>query len=244
MLHANQLLGFNAGRTTGDIKFVGGATASKAGAASGTSTIPLNSGLTGGIASAVSNGDLVIAVFATGTVVNRTLSITDGTSEYALFRSEQYINHTYDCSLRVGYKFVSGDTAVTFGPTGAVEDAGAMAVYVFRGVDQAAPEDTPATGANNTGSGLADPPSITPVTPGAFVVAIGAAGTITNYTFTSSDLEDFLTINSLDTYNTTLGIGHISTWAGGAVNPAAFGATTSPAGSSSWNAQTIALRPA
>lgn len=245
MLHVNQLIGFGAGGVTSSIQFVGGNTATKAGATSGTSTIALNSGLTGGIASAVSNGDFVIAVFAAGTAADRTLSITDGTNPYTLIGSELYADDTIDANLRVAYKVVSGDTATTFGPTGGSGEAAAMAVYVFRGVNVATPIDVTTTVATNINSALANPPSILPVTPGAFVVCAGAGGHFRGVaTFTSSDLSGFLTAGFDGTsQDVTVGVGHIPNWEAGAVDAAAFGFSAADTTNASWAAITCALRP-
>jgi hypothetical protein len=215
------------------IQFVGGATANKVGNTVATSTIALDSGLTGGIASAVSAGDLVIAAFATGSVADRTLSITDGSSK--------------DTNLRVAYKFMGGtpDTATTFGPTGNVDDAGAMAVYVFRGVDTGTPLDVAATTATGTNSGLPNPPSITPITAGAFPVHIGACGHSGGAdTFTSGTLVDFMTDGANDTNDATIGIGHVDNWTSGASDPAAFGFSQVDSNTFSWAALSLVLRPA
>jgi len=225
----------------GNIEFVGGSITSKVGATSGNSTISLTSGLTGGIASSVSDGDLVIAVFATGSSADRTLAITDGTNNYTLIGSELWSNDTNDTNLRVAYKFVSGDTSTTFGPTGNAQDAGAMAVYVFRGVD-ASPLDVSATTATGLSSTAADPPSIEPVTAGAFIVCIGATSEEPTFTV-PSDLIDFLQVRQTDTYPVALGIGHKDDWTSGAFDAAAF----APSFSDSipcWAAMSIALRPA
>lgn len=158
------------------IAFVGLATATKAGATSGNTTLSLSSGLTGGTRSAVQAGDLVIAAYSSSSTVDRTLAITDGTTAYTLIGSELYANDTYDINLRVAYKFMGStpDTATTFGPTGATSDAGATAVYVFSGVNATTPLDVAATTATALNSGLPNPPSITPVTAGAYIMCVGA----------------------------------------------------------------------
>lgn len=234
----------------GNIEFVGGQTASKVGSAGGTSTIALNSGLTGGIASAVSDDDLVIAAFSTGSSADRTLSITTG---YTLIASELYqvsTERTFDTNLRVAYKFVSGDTATTFGATGSTADAGAMAVYVFRGVDLTTPLDVAAVtavGEHTEVSGplLPNPPSITPVTPGAFIVCIGACGHDDGVdTLSSSDLTGFLSVGSDDSNDTSLGIGHIDNWSSGAFDAAAFTFSGTAGNVDTFCAMSIALRPA
>lgn len=227
------------------ITFVGKATAGKVGATSGTSTISLSSGLTGGSRDHVQAGDLVIAIFATGSAADRTLSITDGTTDYTLTGNELYANDTEDTNLRVGRKFmgVTPDGSVTFGPTGNTADAGTMGVMVFSGVDATTPLDVAVTEATGTNTGAANPPSITPATAGAYVVAIGATGCNTGATaFTSSDLTDFASVAQLDTEESALGFGYIA-WSGsGAVDPAAFTGNTGT--SNSWCAMSIALRPA
>ena len=142
------------------LQYVGGATATKAGATSGNSTISLTA-LTGGIASAAAAGDIVIAVFATGSTVDRALSITDGTTAYTLIGTELYSNDTYDTNLRVAYKVMGAtpDTNVTFGPTLNAADAGAMAVHVWRG--QAASPIGPVNTATGIDIGWPDGAAVT-----------------------------------------------------------------------------------
>ncbi len=227
----------------GGIQFVGGNTAAKGGGA-GNTTIALDSGLTGGIAASVATDDLVIAVFATGSTADRTLAITSG---YTLINAELYANDaTTDTNLRVAYKFMGGtpDTTTTFGPTGNTADAGAMAVYVFRGVDLTTPLDVAAVAASGTDTSRANPPSILPVTAGAFIVCIGAAGHLGGAdTFTSSDMTAFLTIGSNDANDVTIGVGHKPDWVSGAFDAAAFGHTEVDNVAYSWAAMSIALRP-
>lgn len=224
--------------------FIGSATAAKAGATSGDTTITLSSGLTGGSRSSVQTGDLVIAVFATGSTADRTLSITDGTNPYTLIGSELYANAAWDTNLRVAYKFMGGtpDTTVTFGPTGNTADAGAMAVYVFSGVDSTTTLDVAVTTASGSSS-VVDPPSITPVTTDAEIVVIAAAAYgFTAAAFTSSDLSSFVSLSSSGTNICTLGLGRHD-WTSGAFNPAAFGGKGADSGLS-WVAMSLALRPA
>jgi hypothetical protein len=228
------------------IQFVGGAVDSKVGATSGNTTIPLNSGLTGGLAASVSANDLVIAVFGTAATADRTLAITDGTNPYTLINSELYSNDLFDTNLRVAYKFMGGtpDTATTFGPTGDAADAGGMAVYVFRGVDTSTPLDVAAVPATGIDTSRANPAGITPTTAGAFVVAVGsAAHNGGSDTFTSGDLSNFRTAGANDTNDVTIGIGHINNWSAGESNPAAFGHSQADSADFSWAAMSIALRP-
>lgn len=227
------------------IQFVGGKSDTKDGATSGNSTITLDSGLSGGIASSVSDGDFVIAAFATTSTANRTLSITDGTNPYTLIGSELYSDDGADSNLRVAYKFVSGDTSITFGPTGNASDPGVMAVYVFRNVNQTTPLDVAVTTATGTNTGLANPPSISPVTDGTYIVVVGSGAVADPAArIASSDLTNFLSLQWSDTYHAVLGIGQKDDWSSGSFDPAAF--TYSAGGDftvNSWCAMTIAIRP-
>lgn len=250
MLLVNNLIGFGARDSSGGIQFVGGNTAAKAGAASGNTTIALGSGLTGGIDSAVATDDLVIAVFGSASFgSDRTLAITDGTNNYTLIGSEQFEGGGggHAINLRTAYKFmgVSPDASTTFGPTGNSTDAGAMAVYVFRGVNKTTPLDVTVKQSTIANSLLANPPSITPVTAGAFIVCVGGAahgGGVD--TFTSSDLVQFQTIGSDDFSDVTIGIGHKDDWTSGAFDAAAFGCTQTDSTLARSAATTLALRPA
>lgn len=250
MLMVNQLIGFGAGGPlyTGPIQFVGGATASQLGATSGTTSISLTSGLSGGIASFVQNEDFVIAVFGTGSNTDRTLSITDGTTEYELVTAEISNGITTKSNFRVGYKFVNGDTETVFGPTGATDEAGAMAVYVFRGVNQTTPLDvTPTT--NTQGpmlGGNIDPPAITPNTAGAYiVVAANSAQTDGVSTLTTSGLTDFITKGQTETsYDTIICIGHKPDWVSGEFTPADITKSGNENNNDAASSVSIALRPA
>lgn len=228
----------------GTIQYVGGVVGNKAGASSGNTTLSLT-GLTGGIGSSAAANDIVIAVFATGSTVDRTLAITDGTSNYTLIGSELYsAGVAFSSSLRVAYKIMGGtpDTTTTFGPTGDAADGGAMAIHVYRGVDTTTPLDATATTATGTGTSAVNPASITPVTAGALVVAAGGGAASTGAPYTTTDLYNFLSTVGVDSNDGEVGIGWRS-WTSGALDPAVW--TGGTAGSNdAWCAVTLALRPA
>jgi hypothetical protein len=248
MLQVNQLIGFGDSAGPSGIQFVGAASSGKLGATSGTSTIALNSGLSGGISSAVQSGDFVIGVFATcSDNVNRTLSITDGVSNYTLLGSELYraagATPYLASNLRAAYKFVTSDTDTTFGPSGHADDGGATAVYVFRNVNTTTPLDAAVTTATGTGTN-ANPPSLTPVTAGAFIVNIGMATEFSTETLSSGELTNFISVSALDTRKAILGIGHKPDWTSGAFDAATFSFTGANYSNQTWAALSIALRPA
>ena len=213
------------------IQFIGGAITNKLGATAGNSTMPLNSGLTGGAESFAQSGDFVIGIFASSSSGDRTLSITDGTTAYTLIGAELFGNSTLDVNLRVAYKFITeADTSVTFGPTGATTDVGCTAVYVFRYVDPTTPLGgvTPTTATIAT-SRLANPPSITPVTPRSYIVCVGSgcvASTGVGPYNTPADLTGWFTDTragaSTSFLTPIVGIGHKNDWTTGAFDAAAF----------------------
>lgn len=223
------------------IQFVGGRIQAQPGANSGSTNIFLNL-LTGGISSTAVAGDLVVAVYSTGSTVDQTLTIT-GTGAYTTIASELYSNGTsYDTNLLVAYRFITTDTSTSFGASGSAADAAALGVFVWRGVDTTTPLDVAATTATGTGTGRPTPPAITPTTSGAEIVAVGASAAATGAVFTTATLSNFFTVTSPDTNDANLGFGSFD-WVSGTYTPAQFGGGTTNA-VDSWAALTLALRPA
>lgn len=221
------------------ISYVGSNTGAWAGAAVGNNTVSLTA-LTGGVSSTAAAGDLVIAVYATGSSADRTLNITDGTNAYILIGTEQYSNGTtYDTNLRVAYKYLSAaDTSVTFGPTGNNQDAGAATVHVFRGVDSTTPigNIAPATG---TGTGRPTPAAVVSSNTSSFLFIVGAGSAITGAVYTASYLSGFRSVTSADTNDAMVGSGYV-TGITGTYTPAQFtGGTTGTA--DSWAAYSIEI---
>ena len=168
MLMVNQLTGFvSPRRNIGPIQFVGGQAAGVQASLS-TSSLTLSSGLTGGTRAFVRPGDFIIAAqLVSGDNPSRAAGITDGTTNYT-----QIVSLSSDRALLlVSYKFAtSNDTSTIFKESHSVDEGSATCVYVFSGVDTFNPFDTATTTASQTSASLANPPSITPVTPGAYIV--------------------------------------------------------------------------
>jgi hypothetical protein len=229
-----------------DVVFVGGVTGSKT--SSSNSTLALNSGLTGGIASAAASGDFVLAVYGVGSNSDDTLAITDGSTAYTLIGSElNSADGTRNINLRVAYKFITADTTTTFGGVSdATQDAGAKGIFVFRGVNVSTPLDVAATTATGIDTTRPNPPSITPVTAGSIIVSLGTGMKEHSETmsFSSSDLDSFRTQYAQGTlWGAVLGVG-LKT-GGGTFDPATFTlATGSDSTTAAWAAMSIALRPA
>jgi hypothetical protein len=203
-------------------------------------TVSLTS-LTGGLQSAPSAGDFVLIYYGTGSTSDRNL-VVSGYTEI----TELYANDTADTNLAVAYKFMGStpDTSLTLtGGTLSSSDGGAVYISVWRNVDPLFPFDVTTTTATGIDSGLCNPPAITPITKGSYVVSGGASGNNSNGTFTSSDLSDFRSSHGSDTNGVTIGGGY-RTWTSGAIDPAAFTLLGSGSNSTySWAAVTLALRP-
>ena len=223
------------------IEYVGGATGATGGRTS-TWTISLTS-LTGGVASAPAAGDFVVVFYAVGTS-NETsalaLSVTGYTQQALLFS-----NDAYEANLLVATKLLTGaDTSITLSQTYNAAYAGAATVHVFRNVNPTTPLDVAVQTVTQINTALANPPSITPATPGAWVVAGGGAGRQTgSATFTSSDLTAFLSAGQNDFRSVTAGAGYVAD-ASSTVDPAQFGLTQADSANFAAAAVTLALRPA
>jgi hypothetical protein len=179
------------------------------------------------------------------------LSITDGATDYGLLGSEIYADDTIKNNLRAASKFMGStpDTSVSFGPTGSSVEPGLIAVSVYSGVDPDTPLDVAVQTVAIANTNRANPPAITPETPGAFILCVGSGSTSTTIgltAFSSSDLTDFTSLKFSDfgnPYNCLLGMGHKTDWSSGEFDPAAF---TGPGDSTALSASalSIALRPA
>lgn len=228
---------------TSPIQYVGGTTAAIT-ASTGTTTNVSLTALTGGAATSAALGDLVIVYYGVGASADRTIGVTTaGYTEVAeLFSNDA----NFDTNLSVSYKVMgwSPDTEVTVSATGGINDAGAVVVQVWRGVDPLNPFDATYTQATGIDTVLCDPPSITPSTAGAIIIAGGAGGHGAGVqTFSSSDLSNFTTTGGPNATNDiTVGVGS-KIWTSGAFNPAAFTFSAADSTTYSWAAITLALRP-
>jgi hypothetical protein len=156
------------------IVYVGGATGTGTGA---TYSVSLTS-LTGGIASAAAEGDIVIVTtgWAGPSASNGNPGVT--TSGYTEL-SDIYGSDTRSANLSVDWKIMSStpDTSVTVSGYNNAAYGGATVVQVFRGVDQSTPIDVTTTTATGTNSNLANAAAITPTNAGALILACGIGTT-------------------------------------------------------------------
>jgi hypothetical protein len=205
-------------------------------------TITFGGNLTGGIASSASANDLVLVYFGTGSASDRNLVVAGYTEVAELFAADES-----STNLVVAYKFMGGTPDTNFiltGGTLSTADGGAVAVQVWRNVNVSTPLDVTPTTNTQINTVLCNPPPITPVTSGAYIVS-GGAGAHTRgvRTYGSSDLSGFITVGSgNDTYDATVGVGY-KQWVSGAFDPATFTFSEADSTTFSCAAVTLALRP-
>jgi hypothetical protein len=201
--------------------------------------------LTGGIATFPSPGDLVIAAAAFKGSNDRDFIITTGGyTEIADLYASAFENE----QMGVFYKVLTTyETSVEFTTTdGLGMQNGSSAVYVWRGAKLDNPLDVTTT--TNTKLGQPDAPSITTVTNGAVVIAVGAAagsnGAPQSDLTSPSGMTNFYQQRTGEGTNgqTVLGFASIARPTAGTYDPPTFN------GSSTNNdngacAVTIAIRP-
>lgn len=235
------------------ITYVGGKTGVlvSAATADNTTTVTLSSGLTGGSNTGVSAGDIVVVTVGSSGTADYVLFARDPSSvAYTLVASELYVNSSQrDANMRVMYKFMPAtpDASVIICPSGALAAHASYVIQVFRGVDPVTPLDVTALTATGTGNVSADPPSITPVTTGAFVVCAGvgaASDSATNAAYTNASLTNVVgrTGSVLLAARSYVSSGYFA-WTSGAFNASVF-VVASPTGTGrSWAAVSLVLRP-
>jgi len=206
--------------------------------------ISFGGNLTGGISSSAQEGDLVLVYFGYSITQGSAYplaSITDYT-EYVNISSTDFFIST----LIVGYKFMGAtpDSSLTINGGGGTICSGAVGVQVWRDVDSVTPFDVTRTTNTQSSTVEPNPPSITPITDGAYVVAGGhGAHSEGNQTFSSSDLDGFITQGQTVLTDSTIGLGY-KKWVSGSFNPAKFTFSGTDSTSCSNCSTTLALRPA
>ena len=223
------------------LSYVGGFKQGYTGTASNI-VVPLTT-LTGGTDSAPSADDIVVVCFSVGSTVALGIAIAGYTTIASGTASD-----TFDATLTAGYKLmgVTPDTSVTLtGGTISTAAAGVVEVHVWRGVDLVTPIDVTTVTTTGINSGTPTPPPLTPITPGAIILA-GAGNAHSGGStpvFTATYLSNFLTISANDTNDATGGLGSVE-WASGTYTPATWTWSGTPSSGFSRVAFTTALRPA
>jgi hypothetical protein len=234
----------NANSAQAAISYVGGRGGSAAGANSGTITVTLSSGLTGGSGSAVAAGDLVIVTVSIGTAARQPALSPSG---YTALTAQRTTATAFDANVQTSYKFMPStpDASLAIANSGSTADGIAYTVQVFRGVDPTTPLDgvTPTYATGSGTNNLPNPATITPATSGAWIYfGGGGANGATSATYAAGYLTNFLTFMGADTNAGTVGSGYYSAWVSGAYDGAVWTGGAANAGNS-WGSTTLVLRP-
>jgi hypothetical protein len=203
--------------------------------------------LTGGLGATALEGDIVIVAFSYTSADNTDRDLAPTTTGYTEL-ADLYFNDSFEAQTYVGYKIMGAtpDTAVTIPANGDTGEPSTVAVHVWRNVDQTTPIDVTTTTATAGNTSIADPPSITPTTAGSVVLAIGGAASNSAYlSGVPSGYSNGVLTNATSgsALVNSVGIGS-KAWTTGAEDPAVFSITGTDNGLGSWNAVTLALRPA
>ena len=226
-----KLIGGDSGSSSLPLEFVGGAALSVA----STSTPSFSlTGLTGGVGTAPSAGDIV---FVAVSFVNSTdQNITCTTAGYTEI-ADLYAFGTTNAQMAVYYKVLgSAETSVAFNTVTTTVATRAL-IHVWRNPN-ATPLDATSTTATSTTSGVPNAASITTVTNNAVVIAFGV-GSGSGFTALTvpSGMGNFFQ-NSSTAAGAAVASATVST--AGAYDPAAFGGGVA---SGTFCAVTVALRP-
>jgi hypothetical protein len=211
-------------------------------------TVP-TTGLTGGTGTDVQNGDLLVAVSANSCISNQSRG-TSGTGLTFSSEASLYSNDNADTSLAVDVAYCNITPPATLDvlKRNNAQDSAAVILLVFRGHDTTTWIDVATTTDTSINGNDPDPPSITPATADALVIACGAGAfnnSVGPFTLTAgpSGYSDFITImeNGGSTRGILLGTA-TKVWTSGAEDPSAF-TPDGTNGNSSWAAATLAIRP-
>lgn len=188
--------------------------------------------------------DVVVVGFLLASNTDRSIGVnTAGYTEEA----ELFANDTYDANLSVSWKRMGStpDSSVDVSGPGSSTHPARIIARGYRGVDTTTAMDVARTTATGTNGLLVDPPSITPTTSGALIVAWGcgaANAAALSTAYSSSDLTDFTSGIVSNVYDLAYGVGHKS-WTSGAFDAAAWTGTET-ATTDSRASVVLALRPA
>jgi len=207
------------------------------------SSISLTS-LTGGSDAAALPDDLVTISYMTADVTTTPDDPTITTSGYDPLISLLSATDINRGKLRAWSKRMgaTADTSITV-PALSSDQAGSIVVKVYRGVHSDI-QDVAATTATGTDSSIADPPSITPSTAGARIIAIGAGAGNATFTAISGMTDAVVATEGITAGHAgaSLIVADKSDWTSGAYDPAAVTGGSS-VGNDCWLAATIVLKP-
>ena len=225
----------------GGLKFVGSRTYSRDGTTDDV-TVPINS-LSGGVASAPREGDLVIIYVGVASRVSPESVPTPSGWTLLVNKSESDSEAT---DLSVYYKVMGSTPDTGMVISGGSQDNGnamATAVFVYAGASSATPVFSDASQPNTA---EVDAPAITPTLSGSVILAGGASahsdGVKVYDTSGFSQFAGFETSGANDIHDATVGVGRVA-WTAGAFDPAVLTFTGAADSFSSSAAVTLIIAP-
>ncbi len=216
-------------------------------------TVSLSGTLVGGVGSSPEPGDLVIVSsgFNSASVKTPHANATGNISgAYVAAHANLIADYNADANFGTFYQLQGAtvDTSIAINRPTTNTYGGSTTVHVWRGVDSTNPMDVTPTSTFGIGSAWPNPPSITPISSGAVIVACGYGAQSTNTAallVIPSGMGNGVSLRSSG--NTTEGCCFIASieWTSGAYDPARCTVTTGPAdyATAGWCASTLALRP-
>lgn len=192
----------------------------------------------------IAQNDVVYIAYGEGATADLNLSVsTAGYTELADLRADD----SSDCNLGV-YRKVQGstpDSSVVCTGSGNAANGTQGIAFVLRGVDTTTPEDATIQTATGINTEVADPPSITTVTNGAWVLAIAGASDATagDISAAPTNYSDLVWGRANDNNDMVIGVARREIAVAGAENPGSFSGHEAT-GTASWCAATVAVRPA
>lgn len=198
------------------------------------------------LSNTVQENDVILAICAHANTVDVNLGVaTSGYTEVA----DLYGNDAYDINLSVSYKQMGAtpDDSIAFS-TNSINYTEAYSCIIshIRGVSPASPLDVTATTATSANNSVPDNPSITPVTAGTLIFAIGASSKYVTGVPTPPTGYTLNSFTSIAAASGNVGVAlmaAIKYWASGADNPSAWSNITADS-ACAWAAVTLAFRDA
>lgn len=188
-------------------------------------SVPLT-GLTGGIASSPSEGDLVLVAYAVSTTNNANTNINYSISGYTKIMDEfESISTGYYTNLGVLYKLMGAtpDQSISLQGVSNSFNSGAVAVHVWRNIDTSNPVIS-FNVAPKTGTVIPDLPQyITSIQETEVVVISAGAHSRGSVEYLNpGDLSNFISDGGTDNSDSSIGMGSISTKTATTVSPKPF----------------------
>lgn len=190
----------------------------------------------------MAEGDVVYAIYAIGGTSGTSRDMAMLTSGYTELLDAE-ITSPISVNLGVFRKVMgaSPDSDAQFEGNGTAGEGVACCVVALTGVDTINPEDTAITSDSAPNDAVPDPPSITTVTNGAWVIAIGASSEADIPT-APTDYENLVEDQNAAGVDINIMAATRLITSAGAENPGVFGGIVGSA-ADAWYAATVAVRP-